>query len=581
MANASHWFRFRWVELQLATFLGPNAKIILPKDVLRKIERLDRQTGLPELDEIYEEKYQTNTDPASESRSVAVRTYKWVLAAERPLLLSELVEAVSYKQDGPPDAEISGELILTIYSNFLLEDTAHVIQFCHLSAREFLEERRTDSIPDYPYDLIHSQAAISSLAHFNNVEISDIDFRSPKSGFHPGSGFYRYAVDFVMVHLEKSKEYRKQDLLCIIFRNFLYGSPTSKVYLFSDWMEALTGIRRDLNLGNHFELLIWRLSCSRSNYWDPSNLVFLACVWGFREILEEPSHRVELNPVNFSHAPPLILACANGHHDIVLYLLQRGADVNCMYWGTADSPLLAAARTGKEQIVRTLIEWGAAIDLRSAGRHQPTSALGAAAWGGRFSIFKLLFEFDADKGNYDGALFCAVVGGKREIINLLLDARADAGSSVHDGTSPLEEAACEGMTDVVRRFLEHGTYSTAFGQHWSNPLKICSTSHHGDEAKSLLLQDLDIGCLGSAYSQAYRNAIVNGHLEVMEVLFGHGEPLSLEHPSSLCRYGCHSSMTRKQILRALLHDAAESLKQESISFLLKTGADIKHGRRGS
>jgi len=72
-------FRFRWVELQLSAFLGPNASINSPEDAREKLNKLESQIGLPELDEIYEEIYQMNTKPDLPSRGVAVRIYKWVL----------------------------------------------------------------------------------------------------------------------------------------------------------------------------------------------------------------------------------------------------------------------------------------------------------------------------------------------------------------------------------------------------------------------------------------------------------------------------------------------------------------------
>jgi len=67
------------VELQLSAFLGPNASINSPEDAREKLNKLESQIGLPELDEIYEEIYQMNTKPDLPSRGVAVRIYKWVL----------------------------------------------------------------------------------------------------------------------------------------------------------------------------------------------------------------------------------------------------------------------------------------------------------------------------------------------------------------------------------------------------------------------------------------------------------------------------------------------------------------------
>lgn len=168
------------------------------------MDKLENQTGLPELDVIYEEIYQMNTKLDLPSRGVAVRIYKWALAAQKPLLITELAGAVSYDENGPMVAKITPDHILKICSNFLLADTSRVVQFCHLSAREFLEKRETDSVPDYPIDLVHSQAAISSLAFLNHNKMTNT------ATFTPITKFYEYARDLVMLHLEKSGKRRKQ-----------------------------------------------------------------------------------------------------------------------------------------------------------------------------------------------------------------------------------------------------------------------------------------------------------------------------------------------------------------------------------
>jgi hypothetical protein len=91
------------------------------------LEKLDEETGTPELDSAYEEIYQMNTAAGSKSRNIASRAYKWMLAAQKQLFIEELAETVSYDQDGTPDLAITSALILKLCSNFVFADSSRVV----------------------------------------------------------------------------------------------------------------------------------------------------------------------------------------------------------------------------------------------------------------------------------------------------------------------------------------------------------------------------------------------------------------------------------------------------------------------
>jgi hypothetical protein len=61
---------------------------------------------------------------------------------------------------------------------------------------------------------------------------------------------------------------------------------------------------------------------------------------------------------------PLMMACREGHEDVVHALLERGAEVNTQT-PNGVTALMQACRTGHTDIARTLVNYGARIDTRT------------------------------------------------------------------------------------------------------------------------------------------------------------------------------------------------------------------------
>lgn len=69
-------------------------------------------------------------------------------------------------------------------------------------------------------------------------------------------------------------------------------------------------------------------------------------------------------PVNRSGWTPLHYACTNGHLDVALFLLDKGAVVDALS-PNETTPLMMAIRAGNIQLVRLLLERGADIRIRN------------------------------------------------------------------------------------------------------------------------------------------------------------------------------------------------------------------------
>jgi hypothetical protein len=215
--------RFRWAELKLARFLSNKSRMRYSEDVTKALDKLMNEVGDPNLDKVYDEIYDTNTQVESTSRAIATRAYQWMMCAQRPLRITELADAASAYQSEESKRETNAESILEICSNFIIADSSNIAQFAHLSVREYLEERKTDGIKEYSQEQAHNLVAETCLAYLLNppTPISDIeDFQD---------ALPEYSVLFWDLHWERASENRGLSLLGELFAEFLaqdkVGSP--------------------------------------------------------------------------------------------------------------------------------------------------------------------------------------------------------------------------------------------------------------------------------------------------------------------------------------------------------------------
>jgi len=186
--------------------------------------------------------------------------------------------------------------------------------------------------------------------------------------------------------------------------------------------------------------------------------MLMACRNGHLDVVEylfercdadiEQSGSVTFDGETIEGAPPLWVASAAGHAAIVRFLVRRGASVNCTT-KTNSTPLRAACFDGHFEIVKYLIEHEA--DMEIANRHGHTCLM-IACYKGHLKIARYLIELSADvnrksvKGNT--ALHDCAESGSLEILQLLLSNGAKMDFDSY-GMTPLLAAAVTGHTHIV------------------------------------------------------------------------------------------------------------------------------------
>ncbi|XP_072717371.1 ankyrin repeat domain-containing protein 26 isoform X4 [Ciconia boyciana] len=153
---------------------------------------------------------------------------------------------------------------------------------------------------------------------------------------------------------------------------------------------------------------------------------------------------------------PLHLACANGHVDVVTYLVENKCKLN-LFDNDNRSPLMKAVQCQQEKCVAILLEHGADPNLADADGN---TALHFAVLSPNTSVAGLLLEHNAniDAQNKEGytPLILAVSEHHEEMVEFLLKKGADVHARDQCERTPLMTAASGGELNLIKVLLRYG-----------------------------------------------------------------------------------------------------------------------------
>ncbi|XP_075349459.1 ankyrin repeat domain-containing protein 26 isoform X1 [Mycteria americana] len=153
---------------------------------------------------------------------------------------------------------------------------------------------------------------------------------------------------------------------------------------------------------------------------------------------------------------PLHLACANGHVDVVTYLVENKCKLN-LFDNDNRSPLMKAVQCQQEKCVAVLLEHGADPNLADADGN---TALHFAVLSPNTSVAGLLLEHNAniDAQNKEGytPLTLAVSEHHEEMVEFLLKKGADVHARDQCERTPLMTAASGGELNLIKVLLRYG-----------------------------------------------------------------------------------------------------------------------------
>lgn len=175
---------------------------------------------------------------------------------------------------------------------------------------------------------------------------------------------------------------------------------------------------------------------------------------------------------NEYHIAPLHNAAHYGHPDVVRVLLEHGAAIDAKN-AEGNTPLFAAVHQQHPAVARILLEKGADVNAKNMYGYAPVRA---ASRNGNGEILKLLIEKGADvnikdkKG--DTPLLVAVEEGNIETVKILIAAGADVNVIGSHGGTPLHTAAAFGFADIVKILVEKGAKQDVKDRRNNTPLDL-------------------------------------------------------------------------------------------------------------
>jgi ankyrin repeat protein len=177
-----------------------------------------------------------------------------------------------------------------------------------------------------------------------------------------------------------------------------------------------------------------------------------------------------------SCAMPLHVAAQRGDVALAVALIMDDpSEVNVRDRDGA-TPLSIAAQEGHVEMVRFLLEKGAAIDVRTNYRGAPLST---AAFYSSPTVVKLLQE----KGPVDAVgatpLYVAAQEGNVAVVKLLLEKGAAIEARADDGSTPLATAAQHAHLDVVQLLVEKGATVDTKDNNGATPLARATQNSGG------------------------------------------------------------------------------------------------------
>ena len=494
-------------------------------------------------------------------RTLAFKTFRWVMYAQRPLTTAELQHALATEDLCRPGGTLELDeiaVILGACANLIAGESQanhweSIIRPIHYSVQEFFTGAHTDTDQGCNLDnlpdpcRVHTELATTCMLYLQ-ATLSDqhpCKYQYELQERVESFPFLWYAAQFFDYHL----------LRCGSFSEGLVKQTTAFLYQPNSFLAAVLQLRAISHRAGVLQApSIFRDFDSHNWTVDMSTLVYATELYNIRNLhtgwkdLQPPPyalHRacsaglvnvvsrlladvVDVDEKDTNGLKPVYHASNRGDLSILGMLLSRGANV-CARGGYFGNALQAASCKGHEKIVELLLSKGA--DLNAQGGFYG-NALQAASYGGHEKIIELLISKGANLnalgGFYGNALQAALSGGYKEVVELLFSKGADLNAQGGAYGNALQAASLGGYEAAVELLLSKGADLNAQGGYYGNALQAASFGGYGAAVELLLSNGASLNAQGGRYGNALQAASCGGHEKIVELLLSKGADLNAQ-----------------------------------------------------
>ena len=252
---------------------------------------------------------------------------------------------------------------------------------------------------------------------------------------------------------------------------------------------------------------------------------------------------------------PLFHAVANGHINIVKYLLKNKADVtlkNEQGWNAYH----CAAYDGNLKILQTLIMHN--NDYVNDGDKTNRTPLYYAVSEGHIEIVNYLLSNKADvsvKNHYGWNVYhCAAIKGNLELLQELIMHNNDYVNDVTIGNwSPLHHAVSEGHIEIVNYLLSNKADVSVKDEQGWNVYHRAANKGNFKILQELIMHNKDyINDVDKMNFTPLYHAVTKGHIEMVNFLLSNKADVSVKNDTGRKVYHCAANKGNLKLLQALI-----------------------------
>jgi len=553
--------RFLVVEFQLKYILGKKT----PRKRKEALQTLPRT-----LEDLYGDIMMGIDKSEPESKELALKAFSWVWHAKRPLSITELCQAVAVERDfediGEGDCPDPLDVIECCRGLLLHEQSSGIVRFAHHTIQPFLETNYSDQL------LITADLAATCLSYL----LFDVFEEGPcgkEEAFDARVESYNlasYAAQYWGTYMRGpgEEDFAIRELLFQLMLSIQKRESMREMALKGNrvipWSHST--LTRGLTALHIFAQNGLASICKSVLELDQDKAV--RYVMG--EYPKSPDTGISMDDAKTLldevrnvdardgyHKTALHYAASSGHKDVVIALLEKGADIAAQANGGLTS-LHYSASSGNKDVVEVLLDNGADVTDEADGGW---TALHWAAVRGKQDVVTLLLERGADlkvraSGGWN-AVHWAASSGNRDVLMALLERGTDISPDASEACNALHYAVSSGHRDVILGILERGATQPE-GNVGNTALHYAASSGHKAVVSVLLDWGADISARANDGGTALHWAASSGNTDIVRILLDRGADVKAQANGGL----------------TALHWAASSGNKEAVKILLERGSDI-------